>query len=126
VPPESGTLERELEAIKLAAAGGAWRSARTDLARWHDDAQARLDQAEATLAALRAPVQARDQFRALLDAYAVKARRLGRVEDPALAATFDQARAELYTAPTDLARAAELIRRYQLALSGVSISEAQR
>jgi hypothetical protein len=43
----------------------------------------------------------------------VKARRLGLVEDPELEQTFARAHKALYTAPTDLALVAQLVRRYQ-------------
>ncbi len=65
----------------------------------------------------RAPIEARNQLRALLEAYQVKAGRLGAVEDPELARIFAQAHQALYTAPTDLALVAQLVRRYQEILS---------
>ena len=61
----------------------------------------------------RAPIEARNQFRALLEAYQVKAQRLGVVEDPELEQIFARAHEALYTAPTDLALVAQLVRRYQ-------------
>jgi hypothetical protein len=70
-------------------------------------------------AANRAPVEARDQFRALLEAYQVKAKRLGRLEDPDMAELWASAHQALYTAPTDLAVAARLVRSYQEALTGL-------
>ncbi len=39
------------------------------------------------------------------------------VEDPRVAAIYEQAKTELYTAPTDLAAAGDLVRRYQQAVS---------
>ena len=73
--------------------------------------------ASTALTANRAPLESRNQLRALLDAYQVKAARLGVVEDSRVAAIYDQAKTELYTAPTDLASAGELVRRYQQAIS---------
>jgi hypothetical protein len=70
----------------------------------------------------RSPIEARNQFRALLDAYRVKAARLGRVEDPQLAAIFEQAQGVLYTAPADLAQAAQLVRDYQRALGAPAVA----
>jgi hypothetical protein len=75
------------------------------------------------VASLRAPIHARNQFRALLDAYQAKAKGLGLVEDPELAAGFVRAQAALYTAPTDLAIAAQLVRGYQQAVSGLPAAE---
>jgi hypothetical protein len=77
-----------------------------------------LEDALRTHLANRAPIEARDQFRALLEAYQVKAKRLGLLEDPRLADIFDRAHDALYTAPTDLALAARLVRSYQESLSG--------
>jgi ABC-type transporter Mla subunit MlaD len=65
----------------------------------------------------RAPIESRNQLRSLLEAYQVKASRLGTVEDPELERTFAQAHQALYTAPTDLALVAQLVRRYQERLS---------
>ncbi len=119
VPQPPDDLAVELDRIVATAQSGEWRSARTQLERWTAAGDTRLRDAEAASAASRAPVTTRNEFRALLDAYAVKARRIGLVEEPDVAAIFDAARDELYTAPTDVARAAELIRTYQQALAGI-------
>ena len=119
VPASPGDLVDRLDAIVATAGDGGWHAARRQLEAWSADADARLRDAEAASAACRAPIRTRNEFRALLDAYAVKAKRLGLAEEPDLAAIFDQAHDELYTAPTDVALAAELIRRYQRALTGV-------
>jgi hypothetical protein len=58
-------------------------------------------------------IGARNQLRALLEAYQVKAGRLGAVENPELERVFAQAHQALYTAPTDLAIVAQLVRPYQ-------------
>ncbi len=58
----------------------------------------------------------RNQLRGLLKAYQGKARSLRALEDDAIVALFEGARHELYTAPTDLGVASELISRYQEAL----------
>ncbi len=79
------------------------------------------------LRANRAPIDARNQLRALLDAYQVKASRLGVVEDPEIGRIFAQAHEALYTAPTDLALVAQLVRRYQQMLSAAEpVPEALR
>ena len=81
------------------------------------EAQALLNEAQRALAANRAPIEARNQFRALLDAYQVKAKRLGRLEDPEVAQLVARARDTLFHAPTDLGLAAQLVRSFQHALS---------
>ena len=107
-------LDAELDQIvALARAGGAWREARRRLDAWTAHIRALLDDAERILSANRTPLEARNQLRALLEAYQVKASRLGAIENPELERIFAQAHAALHTAPTDLAAAAQLVRRYQ-------------
>ena len=53
---------------------GAWREARRRLDGWNERTSALLDEAERILRANRAPIESRNQFRALLDAYQVKAK----------------------------------------------------
>jgi hypothetical protein len=112
-----GNAEARLTEISRLAERGAWNDARTALEQWRSATEQLLADARTVLAANRAPLEARNQFRALLDAYQVKARRLGLVEDPHLMETFLSAREALYTAPTDLALVGTLIRSYQERLS---------
>jgi hypothetical protein len=63
----------------------------------------------------------RDELRGLLGAYQAKAARLGAAEDPGLTERYDRARGLLWTAPCDLAAAADAVASYQqgvLALGG--------
>ena len=63
----------------------------------------------------------RDELRGLLGAYQAKAARLGAVEDPGLTERYNHARGLLWTAPCDLAAAADAVTGYQqavLALGG--------
>jgi hypothetical protein len=120
-PPElPADLDRELDQIAALARSGAWRDARRRLDQWTAQARELLDAAQRTLRANRAPIEARNQLRALLEAYQVKAGRLGAVENPELERIFAQAHQALYTAPTDLARVAQLVRRYQETLSNAA------
>lgn len=117
-PPElPAHLDGELDQIAALARSGAWRDARRRLDQWTARARELLDAAQSTLRANRAPIDARNQLRALLEAYQVKAGRLGAVENPELERIFAEAHQALYTAPTDLARVAQLVRRYQETLS---------
>ena len=119
-PPPGGPAEPEAALAEVVALvrAGAWGQARAGLERFTAATQARLAEAERALAANRAPIEARNRLRGLLDAYEVKAGRLGLAEDPALAEIFDRARRELYRAPTDLDAVAELVRRCQARLAG--------
>lgn len=112
-PELPGDVIRELDEVAALARGGAWREARRRLDGWNDRTSRLLRDAERILQANRAPLEARNQLRSLLEAYQVKAGRVGAIEDPELERTCAQAHEVLYTAPTDLARAAQLVRRYQ-------------
>jgi hypothetical protein len=109
-------LDTELTAIAALAGSGEWREARRELQEWTVRTSARLNEAKQALRASRAPIEARNQLRALLEAYQVKAARLGLIEDPRLERLFARAREALYVAPTDLGVAAPLVRVYQEAL----------
>ena len=126
-PVLTDDLRAELDSIASLARAGAWRDARGKLDAWTSRTEALLDQTRQAARANRAPVEARNQFRALLEAYQVKAQRLGVVEDPELEQTFARAHEALYTAPTDLALVAQLVRRYQeLIGSAGSVQEVPR
>lgn len=112
-PELPADMDGQLEQITALARSGAWHDARRRLDRWTTDAHERLDEARRIVRANQAPIDARNQLRALLEAYQVKAGRLGAVEDPELERIHAQAHQALHTAPSDLAFAARLVRRYQ-------------
>jgi hypothetical protein len=101
---------REIESLIERAE---WARARDALAAWTGDATAELEHALAVAAANRAPIERRNQLRGLLKAYQGKARSRRLLEDRETSELFRRAEHELYTAPTDLRAAAELITRYQ-------------
>ncbi len=107
----------ELDRIERVARSGAWGEAHRRLEQWTHNTTALLEEAQRILRANRAPLEARSQLRGLLEAYRVKAARLHTIEDPELERIYAEARDALYTAPTDLARVAQLVRRYQEILS---------
>jgi hypothetical protein len=119
--PDRTDLDAALERVQSLAAAGRWREADAELTRWHARADALLDQARAAVAANRAPVLARNELRGRLDAYSAKAARLRLVERSDVAELRDQARRALFEAPTDLARAEELLVRLQRALSETEV-----
>ncbi|MBV9415138.1 MAG: hypothetical protein JO363_09190, partial [Solirubrobacterales bacterium] len=65
-------LEGELGQIAAVARAGGWRDAHRRLHQWTADTRALLDDAQRILRANRAPIEARNQLRALLEAYQVK------------------------------------------------------
>jgi hypothetical protein len=107
----------ELDQIERLARTGAWHEARQRLELWTNRTAARLEEAQRILRASQAPLEARSQLRGLLEAYRVKAARMHAIEDPELERIYAEARDALYTAPTDLALVAQLVRRYQEILS---------
>jgi hypothetical protein len=125
--PAGLELREDLDAAlaRIAALGsqGDWRAARRELDDWTKRTDALLDDAQRVIRANRAPIESRNEFRALLDAYQVKAKALGMIEDPELAGIFAQAHDALYTAPTDLSLVGQLVRRYQETLNGTAARE---
>jgi uncharacterized protein YhaN len=121
-PSDDAALVQELEEIAALARSGAWSQARAQLDVWTERIDEGRDEIQRMLQASRAPIEARNQLRALLDAYQVKANRLGVVEEPEAADAYARAQAALYNAPTDLRAAAQLVRAYQEIVNGSSAS----
>jgi hypothetical protein len=110
-------LETQLEDVEKIARHGAWRQARTVFDQWVARATSLLEQARLIASENRAPIQTRNELRGLLDACQAKATRLGLIEDPRCSNVFERAQASLYTAPTDLAEATELVHCYRRTLA---------
>jgi hypothetical protein len=120
-PSGVADLTARLADLDLLLAAGRW----TRLADELDEIERDLAEATANFReAERAVVGAmshRDELRGLLGAYQAKAARLGAAEDPGLTQRYDHARGLLWTAPCDLAAAADAVTGYQqavLALGG--------
>jgi hypothetical protein len=102
-------------------AAGRWTRLSSQLDQIERDlaeATGRYRDAERALAGV---ISRRDELRGLLGAYRAKAARLGAAEDSALAERYDRAHGLLWTAPCDLAAAADAVTGYQravLALGG--------
>jgi hypothetical protein len=114
-------LPPEIAAPPLASLGaladaGQW----TRLAAELDRCTAELASAAAQTADVRRTagdaMDKRNELRGLLRAYKAKAARLGAAEDPALAASYDQAHRLLWTAPCDLGAAGAAVAAYQRAI----------
>jgi hypothetical protein len=93
-----------------------WRAFRDAVDRWTATADHLLQEVHSRMEAARAPLDARNELRGRLDAYRAKASAFGLLEDTASSALYDQARAVLYTAPTDLSVAVALVDRYRKAI----------
>lgn len=87
----------------------AWNQRRGLLDSWLSTAERLEKQLRRATEANGEPLVRRDELRGRLKAYQAKVSALGRAEDLALADVVDAARSELYTAPSDLDRAAATI-----------------
>jgi chromosome segregation ATPase len=110
-------LATELDDVVTLARSTEWHDAGEALERWRARTARARDEARRVAAANRAPIALRDELRGRLGAYQAKAQRLRLLEDAPLAALHARAHRILHTAPTDLAEAADLVRRYQEGLS---------
>jgi hypothetical protein len=88
-------------------------SSAADLHTWRKQMVLCIADADAVTARCNALIEQRDELRARLDAYAAKADRLRLLESHQVVDAFERARACLYTAPTDLRVATELVGRYR-------------
>jgi len=120
-PPPAADRSARLAELGTLLDGGRWTRLATEL----DLAEKELAAATATAREAERTVMVllnrRDELRGLLDAYKAKSARLGAAEDQALAERYDHARNLLWTAPCDLAAAADAVTGYQqavLALGG--------
>lgn len=98
-------MAKRLDVLFETAATAAWTQKRTMLDAWLTTARKLETQLTKAGDTNRAPLEARNELRGRLQAYAAKIAAIGRSEDLELADLLDRARAELYTAPTDLASA---------------------
>jgi hypothetical protein len=122
-PVHERELDAQLEGISQLAEQGRWREAAGALDGFGSYARELLESLRQATREYRAPIESRNQFRALLDAYRAKAAARGLIEDPQLAGLYDAAHDALYTAPTDLAAAGSLVRRYQARVNGTEITQ---
>lgn len=102
-------LGERLDDLLATGSGAAWNQRRSLLDQWLDTAGQLERQLQRALDANQAPLAARDELRGRLTAYQAKISAVGRAEDLALTDLVDEARQELYTAPTDLVTAATTI-----------------
>ncbi len=98
-------LGPQLDRLFDNAAGADWSRKRVLLDGWLGSARKLEAQLVRAGEANRAPVEARNELRGRLQAYAAKMAATGRAEDLALVELADRARRLLFTAPTDLAAA---------------------
>jgi chromosome segregation ATPase len=120
-PAEAAGLDVRLAALDKLKAAGRWARLAEELDTIEAQAAAAGQRCRDAQQAAAALLDRRNELRGLLDAYQIKAARLGAAEDTDLSRLYDEAHELLWTAPCDLAAAAAAVTRYQqatLALSG--------
>lgn len=105
---------------------GAWRTLADGLTKFQAIAIDMLRRAGETADRYRALTAERNELRGRLDAYQAKAGGRGHIEDAELIKLYEHARAELFTAPTDLDRARHLVQQFQEALNQIDVSKGLR
>ncbi|ABW09837.1 hypothetical protein Franean1_0371 [Parafrankia sp. EAN1pec] len=103
--------------LRAQAAAGRWKESSRGLARWLEVAEATHLAAQRIAGANGAALRRREELRGLLGAWEAKAARLGLTADPRLLPLARAARRELYSAPTDVERAAGLVNDFGAALA---------
>lgn len=98
---------------------GPWQNRRREIDRWHATATRLHEQLEEAYATNSAAIVQRNEMRGLLRAYRSKASMLPDLDDT-VREIGDAVHEELYTTPTDLERARELIGQFSAGLASVA------
>jgi hypothetical protein len=120
-PPGLADLTIRLADLDTLLAAGRWTRLASELDEIDRDLATATAVFRDTERIAVAVMSRRDELRGLLGAYQAKAARLGAAEDPGLTERYDRAHGLLWTAPCDLAAAADAVTGYQqavLALGG--------
>ncbi len=104
-----GGLADRLDELFERAPTVSWNQKRSLLDGWLATARKLEKQLARAEKANRMPLEQREELRGRLEAYRAKIAAVGKAEDLELTAIVDDARNELYTAPTDLENAAAAI-----------------
>ena len=113
---QNGLAHRARQFDNLSDGSTDWREARKVVDTWKASATRLGEQLERALQANAAPLKQRDDMRSLLRAYQVKAEMTPGLSEE-IASLGQQASDELYTAPSDLDLAKELMDKFVSALS---------
>jgi len=103
-------------AAQLADAERSWQDRRREVDKWHHTAQRLRTQLDAALETNSAAIVRRNEMRGLLRAYRSKAAMMPDLADEVVG-LGDAAHEELFTSPSDLGRAQELIAKFSAGLS---------
>ncbi|WP_329519902.1 hypothetical protein [Spirillospora sp. NBC_01491] len=117
-PPDlSAALADRLAAVSASGGRGDLVDLADRVAGLERAAKAALEQARTALALIQGLLDRRDELRGRLEAYQVKAARLGHAEDDELARIHEEARMLLWSSPCDLRKATVTLSGYQQAIS---------
>lgn len=120
VPPPTdlaAPLADRLAAVNRPGAAGGWHGLAGRVADLEQAAHRALDEARSSVDLIRGLLERREELRGRLDAYRVKAARLGHAEDAELGGLYEEARVLLWTSPCDLRRATVALAGYQQAIN---------
>jgi flagellar motor switch/type III secretory pathway protein FliN len=119
IVPDAEIVAMEQWLVRLLATfeAGKFVPASVGLANWVQKICEYLSAARATLAANQLPLATRLELRGRVDALGAKALAKGKAEDPVLADLAIRARQGLYSSPTDLTEAIDLVKQYELRLN---------
>jgi hypothetical protein len=116
LPPPTNQLAERLARLDAVKAAGRWIRLAGELEVIEKEAAQAARSWQGAQRAVRAILDQRGELRGLLDAYRAKAARLGGAENTELAGHYGRARDLLWSAPCDLAAAADAVRQYQAAV----------
>ncbi len=112
-PEELAAIDRWLARLETNFQAGEISPTQVGLTNWLNRIETYTGAAQAALVANRLPLDTRQELRGRLEALTAKAGAKGRAEDPMLADLVIQARQVLYTSPTALDLAIDLVDKYQ-------------
>ena len=116
LPLNAATIEaltQWLQRLEANFAAGMVQPIQVGLENWTVKVQGAIVTEQQTLTANRLSLETRRELRGRLDALKAKALSRGLAENPTLSALATQAKQLLYTRPTPLAQAAELVKQYE-------------
>lgn len=117
IPEVHTDVESRLERLDQLHTSGRWEELDRQLQETHLQITSLMAAVESAATANRAQLHRRDELRGRLDAYRVKAARVGRAEEPRVHSAQEHAEKLLWEAPCDLPAAATAVEQYQRALN---------
>jgi hypothetical protein len=116
-PQDLSEISQWLGRLEISFQSGNISAVHVGLTNWLNKMEAYTHTAQAALTANRRPIDLRDELRGRLDALTAKALAKGKAEDPVLADLAIRARDVLYTSPTALNQATDLVHNYEQRLN---------